>query len=171
MLRANLAYARGQVVYPESGNFGRPPVDRLPPWLPRPAPATWLLLYLACYSAGWLAIPRWLMTRRGGWLGIGLGAFGVAAVLAGVLALQAWTVRQEAVHPLAIVADDGVVLRAGNGQAYPPRYPTPLNRGVEARLLYQRGSWLQIELAGGQVGWAPAAAVLVDTPPDAGPGT
>jgi hypothetical protein len=169
-LRANLAYARGQVVYPETGNLGRPPVDYLPPWLPRPAPVVWLVLYVAFYSAGWLALPRWLMTQRGGWLVAGLGAFGVAAVLAAGLAVQAWMARQETLHPLVVVAEDGVALRSGNGLAYPPRYQTPLNRGVEARLLYRRGTWLQIELAGGQVGWVPASAVLVDVPPDAEPG-
>jgi hypothetical protein len=36
------------------------------------------------------------------------------------------------------------------------------NRGVEARLLFARGDWLQIELAGGEVGWVPRRLVLVD---------
>jgi hypothetical protein len=55
-----------------------------------------------------------------------------------------------------------VVLRRGNGRSYPPRYPTPLNRGVEARRLFERGDWLQIELSGGEVGWVERAAILED---------
>jgi len=49
----------------------------------------------------------------------------------------------------------GFLLRTGNGLSYPPRYETPLNQGVEARLLHARGAWLQIELSGGEVGWGP----------------
>ena len=52
------------------------------------------------------------------------------------------------------------LLRAGNGLSYPPRYETPLNRGVEARLLFARGAWLQIELSGGEIGWVPAAYTI-----------
>jgi len=55
-----------------------------------------------------------------------------------------------------------VMLRTGNGLRYPPRYETPLNRGVEARLLFTRGDWLQIEFAGGEVGWVPREYALVD---------
>jgi hypothetical protein len=32
---------------------------------------------------------------------------------------------------------------------------------MEARLLYRRGGWLQIELPAGAIGWVPQAAVLV----------
>ena len=57
--------------------------------------------------------------------------------------------------------------RKGDGLAFPPRYGAPLNRGVEARLLFERGDWLQIELSGGEVGWVPRAYALVD---EAAPG-
>jgi hypothetical protein len=75
----------------------------------------------------------------------------------------------EAARPLVVILDDGVLLRKGDGLAYPPRYDTPLNRGAEARLLFERGGWLQVELAGGEVGWVPRRLdqheyVLVDTP-------
>ena len=63
-------------------------------------------------------------------------------------------------HPVVIIADDGVLVRSGNGFAYPRRYDVPLNRGVEARLLYARADWLQIELSGGEVGWVPAAYTI-----------
>ncbi len=61
-----------------------------------------------------------------------------------------------------VIAADGVLLRRGDGLAYMPRYDTPVNRGVEARLLFARGDWLQIELAAGEVGWVPRRLVLLD---------
>ena len=64
-----------------------------------------------------------------------------------------------------IIADDGVLLRRGNGLTYPPRYETPVNRGAEARLLVERGDWLKVELAGGQSGWVPLKYVLLDAEP------
>src|SRR5262249_34338620 len=59
-------------------------------------------------------------------------------------------------------AGAGVRLRRGGGATSPPRYDTPLNRGVEARLLFARGDWLQVELAGGEVGWVPRRSVLIE---------
>jgi hypothetical protein len=37
-----------------------------------------------------------------------------------------------------------------------------VNRGVEARLLFEREGWAQIELAAGEVGWVPREYLLVD---------
>jgi hypothetical protein len=80
------------------------------------------------------------------------------------LTLALWSERQQSLHPLVVIAQDRVPLRNGNGVLYPPRWETPLNSGVEARLQFERGDWLQIELAGGQTGWVPRAAVLLDAP-------
>src|SRR5262249_22757717 len=67
-------------------------------------------------------------------------------------------------QPLVVIAADGVLLRKGNGLSYPPRYETPLNRGVEARVLCARGAWRQIELAGGEVGWVQYDQILPEWP-------
>jgi uncharacterized protein YgiM (DUF1202 family) len=75
-----------------------------------------------------------------------------------------WDSGRAADAPLVVIAEDNVILRKGNGLSYPPRYEQPVNRGVEARLRYERGDWLQIELAGGEVGWVPRAVALVDYP-------
>ena len=53
----------------------------------------------------------------------------------------------------------------GNGMSYPPRRDLPLSRGVEARLLYNRGAWLQVQLASGEVGWLARSDVLVNSQP------
>ena len=69
-------------------------------------------------------------------------------------------------------------LHRGDGSEY-PRYnaaardwtdsgldaeATVLPAGVEARLLFERGAWLQIRLDGGEVGWVPRTAVMLDRP-------
>ncbi len=102
------------------------------------------------------------MTRRGCLLVLGAGVFLGAVALSALLIVA---VRQE-VHEegraLVVVAADGVLLRKGNGKTYPARFPAALNRGVEARLLFERDGWLQVELAAGEVGWIPASQALVD---------
>jgi hypothetical protein len=55
-----------------------------------------------------------------------------------------------------------VLLRKGDGAAYPPRYETALNKGVEARRLYERRDWSQIELSGGEIGWVRSDQLLAD---------
>jgi tetratricopeptide (TPR) repeat protein len=163
-LRANLARARDQVVFPSSGAFGRPAVDHRPPWLPDIPVTLPILLAFLCYGACWLALTRWWMTRQS-WLSLAaLSLFVVSATLAGGLALHAWRTREGRVHPALVIAADGVLLRKGNGLAYPGSYEVPLNRGVEAQMLYERGDWVQIELGGGEVGWVARAAVIIDTP-------
>jgi hypothetical protein len=64
-----------------------------------------------------------------------------------------------------VLSADRVPLRNGDGLTYPARYDgKTLNRGVEARLLLERGDWLHIELPGGESGWVPRGTVLLDTP-------
>jgi hypothetical protein len=61
-----------------------------------------------------------------------------------------------------VVAQDGVLLRKGNGFSYPLRAETPLNRGAEARLRHERGDWLQVVLTTGEIGWLPKASTIID---------
>lgn len=163
-LRAGLAYARSQVAHASPGDFGRPPVEHRPPWLPRLATGWYLVLVLLAYSVGLAALTRWWMVRRGRLLGVALGAFALAALFAAGLAAEAWRDGDLARRPVVVIADDGVLLRSGNGLAYPLRSETPLNRGVEARLLHVRGGWVQIELAGGEVGWVLREYTVFDEP-------
>jgi hypothetical protein len=170
-LEAGLERARGQVDYPSEGALGRTPQQGWPWWLPRVG-SGWLWGgAAAAYALAWLGLTRWRMVRRGWLLG---GVAGAALATAG-LAVLGWLALgregEAATRTVVVIARDGVLLRKGNGwlrpgvePAYPPRYATALNRGVEARLLARRGDWLQLELAGGEVGWAPASAVLIDGP-------
>jgi hypothetical protein len=163
-LQAGLQYAREQVAYAESGGFGRPPLEHRPPWLPHALPQLRLSFAVFLYMLAWIALARWLMTRHGRALSAAGVAILAAAFPAASLALDDWENRREAQQPLVVIAKDGVLLRRGNGVAYPPCSQTPLNRGVEARLLFAKGDWLQIELAGGEVGWVPRASALLDVP-------
>jgi hypothetical protein len=163
-LQAGLRDARAQVVFADARGFGRPPLEHRPPWLPHALPQVRLILTLLLYALAWVALTRWLMTRHGRALWVSGLALLAAVLPAASLAFDAWENCRELQHPLVVLAKDGVLLRRGNGRAYPPRSEVPLNRGVEARLLFARGDWLQIELAGGETGWVPRNSTLLDTP-------
>jgi hypothetical protein len=155
-LQTNLAYARKQVESPPSGSAARFS------WVPRLPPA-WLWLGLAaCYSTGWLGVTRCVMVRQLRPLRLAFIGLALGAVLGAGLVVEAWDSHDDAQYPLVIIAKDKVRLRKGNGFSYPVRDDMNLNRGVEARLLYRRGEWLQIELSDGKIGWVPLTDALLD---------
>jgi tetratricopeptide (TPR) repeat protein len=165
VLQANLTYAREQVDYPSLDNFGRPSPGDWPPWLPRPTLGIMLTWVVVAYAAVCLFLTRWWMTGRGWWLAAACTVFLLMFAPVFGAAHEAWRERQEVQHPLVVVAADGIPLRNGNGRTYPARYDgKTLNRGVEARLLFDRGDWLHIELAGGETGWVQRANLLLDAP-------
>lgn len=158
-LQVGLEEARAAVAYPSDGDLAAQCRQRTR-WSigVRMSPAeaysaAGLLWLLACLGA-----VRFAMTRAGGWLvfaGIWLACLG----LLGGLWWHDWRVREaDAARPRVVVRDD-VYLRKGNADGYPPRLEPRLPRGVEARELTRRGGWVQVELAGGVVGWLPETAV------------
>jgi tetratricopeptide (TPR) repeat protein len=162
VIRSNLAFARDQVDYPGTGLLGRPAQDPWPAGLPHPT-LNWLLLTAALFYAGaWLAATRWWMMRQTRFIYLSLFSTVTLAVVVGGMIWLYQNDREETQHPLVVIAENGVLLRTGNGLTYPPRFETPLNRGVEARLLFKRGNWMQIELAGGETGWVNGDYLLVD---------
>jgi hypothetical protein len=169
-LHEGLTCARERVRYASSGSFGRPPSDDRPPWLPRLGLRAWsFALLVGGYALCWVCLTRWRMTRRPRLLYLGLGGFAAVAAAGLLLVIGASYEERALGGPVVVVARDDVLLRRGNSMAYPPRYETPLNRGVEARLLFRRGDWVQVELSGGQVGWLPAPAVLLQEEDKDGP--
>lgn len=165
-LREALMQARERVVYPASGGLGRPRSDPHPPWLPHVRAEVLLIAAGIAYALAWIGLTRWRMVRRRRLLSGGLIALLVAGLFAVWLMVRAGREREEAAHPLVVICRDGVLLRRGDGPAFPPRYDTPIHRGVEARRLFARDGWVQIELSDGEIGWVPRSAVLVDAPAD-----
>jgi len=163
-LQDNLAFARHQVEYPMTSELGRQPAEQWPVWLRRVLRLSFGGLALTLYALGWLMLTRWRMTRRRRLLRLGIAALIVGVVTMSVFFFADAGDEQRGARPAVVIHQDGVLLRVGNGFDYPRRYDTPLNRGVEARLLYARNDWLQIELARGEIGWIPQSAAVVDEP-------
>jgi len=163
-LRSALAYARTQVLYQPHSNLGKLSAERWPVWLPRPTPMMAWVSLGCLYALACVTGTLWWMTRQRG----PLLASGVCLLLS--TALGAWLAWQRSAqaddlaHPVGVVADDHVYVLKGNGPLYEKRYDTPLNQGVEVRRRFLRHGWVQVELAGGQVGWLPEKAVKFDQP-------
>jgi hypothetical protein len=157
-LMAGLARARRQVAYPEDGSIK-------PPALYAPllglgkgfiADAT---LWVFCLGA--LAATAWYITGR---YELGIVALVLLAswlLLAHELFDAERVAYLDGAQPLAMVTSDGAILRRGNGEDYPPATHRSLRLGMECRLLFRRGDWVQIEFEPKLVGWLPASQVLV----------
>src|SRR5262249_47249003 len=150
-LREHLRVARAQVVYSTPAELGRPADDAWPGGLPRPLPWMPAAMALIADGCGGAALARRRRPRPGrpagpaavGWaVGVRLGRVG------GVGGGQG----ERGGPRVGGVAEDGVLLRKGNGLSSPPAHDAPVNRGVEAQLLAERGGWLQVGLAGGETG-------------------
>jgi hypothetical protein len=112
------------------------------------------------YTLGCVGVTRWFSRRRGL-----LVAF-MAIAVAGTVGCW-WLLRQRQMedareHPLVVVKT-AIALRTGNGKVYPAQQRLPsVSAGMEARVLYARGDWLQVEFPGGEVGWLRREHVLID---------
>lgn len=144
-----LEAARDRVAYAEGG-LGHPPEERV-----RLGSGPAFGAAAAAWAAACLLFTRWYMTRDR-WLLIAAGGGVVAALAAAALLLRG----EPPPRPVVVIAADGTPLRRGDGPTFPPRYESPLNRGVEAEAVYRKGDWLLIELAGGERGWVPESAVV-----------
>src|SRR5262249_12818103 len=94
--------------------------------------------------------------QRRGWWGTGGVVLLLGAIGAGVAAAR----QRAPVGPLVVVAREGVPLRKGDGESFPPWHDARLGRGVEGTLLRRPDDWLQVELAGGEAGWVHARDVV-----------
>jgi hypothetical protein len=165
-LRSDLTAARELVTSP---SLGRAPAEARPPWWSRLGAGPLTAAAGLSYLLGCVGLTRWWMTRRGRLLMVGLTSLVVAGGLGTFAAIETLAAAEAQAHPLVVITEDGVLLRRGDGRRFPKRYETPVNRGVEARLLFERGDWLQVELSGGEVGWIARSHALVDGTDSASP--
>ncbi len=167
-LQVALEEARAAVAYPNAG-------DLATQCRPRPhasignrmsAAEAWLIVALL-WLIVCLAIARYAMTRQPRWLGFaGLGGIGLLTM--GVLWWHDHQLRAHANrYPLVVLARDSM-LRRGNAASFPARFEAPLPAGVEVRERAMRSGWIQVELAGGAIGWLPESRVFRTQP--IGPG-
>ncbi len=160
-LQAGLAHARERVLYPVSGNLAEACRPRERHSLLQTASAdSFRAIAATGYLFAMLAFARAWMTRRLAWWTTG------GLLLAGAAGLASWVwleerllVEQERL-PLAIVSENGTPLRRGNGKEFALRLNEKLPAGVEVRVLAERGGWLQVQLAGGEIGWLDSAQLF-----------
>lgn len=159
-LQAELADARTAVPYPLDGELAaqcQPPPFRGVSTRMSPADA-WVvgggLWLLAC-----ACVARFVMTRAAAWLALAAVCACALLALGGLWVQDARDRSKEDAFPLLIVSED-VTLRRGNAGSYPARFDAVMPKGAEARELGRRGGWVQVQLAGGAVGWLPQTAVL-----------
>lgn len=159
-LRVELEDARSAVAYPHDGDLAAQCRPTPPGGIgTRMSPAEAYLAAGLLWLLASLGVARFAMTRAPVWLGFtGVGV--VCLAVLGGLWCQDWR-RQTAAEarPVVIVTADAM-LKAGNGDSWTDRLNARLPRGVEARELSRRGGWVQVELAGGAVGWLPETAVM-----------
>ncbi len=73
--------------------------------------------------------------------------------------ILAWQWEHEVPAEVRVVRSE-VSLRTGNGTSYPQRVPFELPRGTELTPLASRGEWVQVQLAGGAIGWVPEVETI-----------
>lgn len=76
---------------------------------------------------------------------------GVAGALFGGSLLADEALRR--MNPKAVLVEQGVVLRKGNGDGFEPAFAESLGPGVECTVLEERPGWLRVELPDGRTGW------------------
>jgi hypothetical protein len=166
-LQQSLAAARATIDYPNPSDPAErtrpdPPSrlrNRVAPWdLYRAAVVCWVLIVVGLGKR---------FTTQPGWA-VPVAAAGGVGFL--VIAACGWQMHRERLadeaNPVAVVATDGVTLRKGNGDSFPPRIEAKLPRGAEVRVIGRRGGWAQVELPGRAVGWLPETGVISATDQD-----
>ena len=162
-LREHLAFARAKVLYPTGGQ-GRLNADAWPSWLHRPTAGELFVAFALSYTLIWLVGTCAVFTRKG-WLIALTIALILLALFSGIaLRLDAERSETDRRTPLVVVADN-TPFYLGNGLSYEQHKGARFcPRGLEARLQYRRGEWVQIRLSTGEIGWLPGGRVLVVEP-------
>ncbi|MGF1583573.1 MAG: hypothetical protein ACFCD0_30005 [Gemmataceae bacterium] len=160
-LKKQLEWARNQVNYSPIAQ-ARPETTEWPPWLLWPTAPRLLLVCLFVYVFSLMALTRWVMKRKSSHF-----VFGIVSVSVVLALLTASLLVQEANQrrlgtPVVVIVEKTIVVRLGNGDSYPevPGLPKAY-RGMEAKLLFERSGWLQVEFPNEEVGWVRKGDVII----------
>jgi hypothetical protein len=160
-LREHLTHARSLVNYPPDSR-GRPTADVWPGWLHRPSTGEWLSAAMIAYSLAWLAGAWWYVRRSTLPLVVTISCSATAIIAGAGWYLDGQRAEYDRLYPLVVVAADNTPLHRGNGPNYPLSPDVPnLPAGLEARVLHERGAWMQVQLLTGEFGWLRSEQVLV----------
>ena len=155
-LRRGLHYARSRVAFATADEQRALGVADSRTWGSRLIHGYRFHILAVLTSLGSLACIAWFLSRRHRWLAAGIGLFTAAGIWT---AASVWTTQDRGL-PHAVVVRSSF-LRKGNGVSFPLQRDLPLPAGTEAKVRFDRGSWKQVELADGSVGWLPANAVEI----------
>lgn len=155
-LRESLEAVRARIDWPTDGKIAPPPMPLV--WV-RGDTLT-VILGLSWLAAWLLLLVLW--PKRRIFAVFTASCCLILSVAAITMIVLTWSAqRRDRVHPPIVVAHE-TAFRRGNGDSYPSHPDAPrLVVGMEARLLYRRGGWIQIEFATGQVGWIPIENAIV----------
>ncbi|HXV61873.1 MAG TPA: tetratricopeptide repeat protein [Vicinamibacteria bacterium] len=157
-VRANLAFANELV----AESVEPPPLPLLirwaVDWYERLRPSTLARILSLAFLVGGSAVTfllsqRWPALRTPMQIALGVS---VAAALASGTSLLAKLDAEASRHD-AIVLTENAYVRSGPGEASPRL--AEIHEGLKVRVLSQRESWLQVELANGLNGWIPSEQV------------
>jgi hypothetical protein len=120
--------------------------------------SSWISLPVWTWVGGTLYLVGWSLLLIG-WRYRGrkliLGSILVIVLGTGGLGSACWELTSDRLWPAGVVCSEGTVLREGNGPSFPAVRSQRLPPGCEFRVLQHTGSWQQIELCDGTVGWIP----------------
>jgi hypothetical protein len=160
-LEHNLARARAGVKSSFERTGGTLLVDSVARWWHLVPRSVRMLLGWLCWLGFWGTLAAWFIrpTAPSGGVGATPGAawrVAIITLLCGATLFGGSVIADEYLHtsrPRAVLVDNGVTLRKGNGDGFEPAFVETLGPGVESTVIETRPGWLRIELPDGRSGW------------------
>lgn len=109
-----------------------------------------LMIFSVCFVLMWTAAAIRIFTQASYLRWCITVSFILSLLLAGSLLSEEISLRNT--RPGVVISRE-VVARKGNSETYEPSFKDPLHSGTEFRLIEDRGSWYQIELADARTCW------------------